>query len=234
MEITSFGGTCLRLRGREGAVAADAFASVVGPTGRGLTAEVATYSHADDQPTLGLRVGGRGRAKAKTADNGRVLPASLASAFVLDSPGEFEVRHILINGVATFRDDAKGAERGRNTCFVYELDGLHAAHLGDIGHLLSEEMVEELGPLDVACVPVGGALPAARTAELVAQLDAKLIVAMPLGEVAGGGGEDGSELGRFLHEMSVQHPEPVAKLQVSFSSLPQELTVVLLEPRARA
>jgi len=47
MEITWFGATCVRLKGREGVVAADAYRSVVGPTGRGLTADICTYSHAD-------------------------------------------------------------------------------------------------------------------------------------------------------------------------------------------
>ena len=80
----------------------------------------------------------------------------------------------------TFRDEQQGAERGSNTCFVFELDGVHVVHLGDIGHLLTEDELGEIGTVDVVCVPIGGSLPAARAAELVAQLDAKLIVPMPL------------------------------------------------------
>jgi hypothetical protein len=228
MEITAYGETCLRLKGREGIVAADAYTSIVGPTGRGLTADIATYSRADDgRPTLGLDKAAKKGSRQRAA--GIPLPTSLQSAFLLDSPGEYEVHAILITGVRTFRDESRGSERGMNTCFVYELDGLHAIHLGDIGHLLTEEMLEEIGTVDVACVPVGGSLPAARAAELVAQLDAKLIVPMPL--QADGGAE---ELGRFLHEMSAQHGEPVPKLSVTISSLPQETTVVLLEARARS
>ena len=227
MEITAFGDSCLRFRGREGVVVADPYPAVVGPTGRGLTADIVTYSHPDDQPALGLR-GGK-RAAARSSAGGNVLPASLESAFLLDAPGEYEVHHVLITGVRTYRDEVKGADRGPNTSFVYELDGLHAVHLGDVGHLLSEDMLGEIGTVDVVCVPVGGALPAARTAELVAQLDAKLIVPMPIDSSAGGA----AELNRFLHELSVQHPETVAKLSVSPSSLPHETTVILLEARAR-
>lgn len=232
MEITAYGATCLRFKAREGVVVADAFVSIVGPTGRGLTADIVTYSHADPQPTLGL--GKRSRSVARASD-GRAVPASLEPAFVLDAPGEYEVRHILVTGVRTFRDDAKGAQRGGNISFVYELDGLHAAHLGDVGHLLSEEMLGELGAIDVVCVPIGGSLSAAHAAELVAQLDARLVVAMPVSDGEGAAGAAvKSELDRFMHEMSVQHPEPVAKLSVTISSLPQETTVALLEPRARA
>jgi L-ascorbate metabolism protein UlaG (beta-lactamase superfamily) len=222
MEITSFGETCLRFKGREGVVVADAFTSVVGPTGRGLTADIVTYSHAERQATLDLD-----RPVAQRRGEGVRVPTSLASAFLLDGPGEYEVHQILVNGVRTFRDDAGGAERGLNTCFVYELDGLHAVHLGDMGHLLTQDMLGELGAVDVACVAIGGALSAARTAELVTQLDARLIVPMPL-EGAGDG-----TLEKFLHEMSVQGAEPVAKLSVTISSLPQETTVALLEPRGR-
>jgi hypothetical protein len=241
MEITSFGETCLRMRGREGIVVADAFPRVVGPTGRGLTADILTYSHPDGQPTLGLEVpaatrrvdqaGSRATSSTRAASskNGMRIPTSLESAFLLDSPGEYDVHAILVTGVRTFRDESQGSERGYNTCFVFELDGVHVVHLGDVGHLLSEDELGDIGTVEVVCVPVGGSLAAAKAAELVAQLDAKLIVPMPLDTE---GGKE--ELGRFLHEMSIPHPEAVPKLAVTSSSMPGETTVVLLEPRGRS
>jgi hypothetical protein len=225
MEITSFGGTCLRFKGREGVVVADGYAALVGPTGRGLTADIATYSHAEDQAAL--RLDGDRRDPLRRGD-GIKIPTSLATAFLLDSPGEYEVHEILVTAVRTYRDEQKGALRGRNMCFVYELDGLHAVHLGEIGHLLSEDMVDRMGTVEVACVPIGGSLPAARAAELVTQLDAKLIVPMPL-EADG----VAAEMEKFLHEMSVHQPEAATKLTVSISSLPPEATVALLEARGR-
>lgn len=214
----------MRFKGREGVVVADAYAALVGPTGRGLTADIATYSHPEDQSVLRLDT-----AEPHRRGDGIKVPTSLGGAFLLDSPGEYEIHEILITGVRTFRDEHKGAERGRNICFVYELDGLHAVHLGETGHLLTEDMLDRLGPVHVACVPVGGALPAARAAELVTQLDAKLIVPMALDD-------DGSaqEMAKFLHEMSAQQAEPATKLTVTASSLPPETTVVLLEARGRA
>ena len=231
MEITSFGETCLRLRGREGIVVADAFPRIVGPTGRGLTADILTYSHPDGQPTLGLEAPAAARRmdRATKSGSGPKVPTSLESAFLLDSPGEYDVHEILVTGVRTFRDERQGAERGYNTCFVYELDGVHVIHLGDVGHLLTEEELGDIGTVEVVCVPVGGSLPTAKAAELVAQLDAKMVVPMPLD----GDGAGKTELERFLHEMSVQHGEAVPKISVTHSSLPTETTVVLLEPRGR-
>ncbi len=231
MEIVSFGDTCLRLRGREGVVAVDAFPRIVGPTGRGMTADIVTFSHVDGQSTLGLGAGatnGKGKRKGTARPDGHVIPTSLEQAFVLDAPGEYEVHQVLITGVRTFRDEEQGAERGNNTCFVFELDGLHVAHLGDLGHVLSEDEVGEVGTVDIVCVPIGGSLHAARAAEVVTQLGANVVVPMPLDSAA-----EPDEMARFLHEMSVQHGDPVPKLALTHSSLPTETTVVLLESRGR-
>jgi L-ascorbate metabolism protein UlaG (beta-lactamase superfamily) len=228
MEITWFGDTCIRLKGREGVVAADAYRSVVGPTGRGLTADVCTYSHAD--PAEPPKPGTRAARAAGVASGGLgvIRPTSLDPAFTLDAPGEYEVHEILVTGVRTFRDEVRGADRGLNTAFVYELDGLHVVHLGDTGHLLTEEQLGEIGAVQVACVPVGGALSGSRAAELVAALGATLVVPMPIGE------EAGPALERFLKEMSVTDPQPVARLSVTVSTVPTETTVVILDPRGRA
>lgn len=235
MEIVSYGETCLRLRGKEGVVVTDPFPRIVGPTGRGLTADIVTYGHPDGQSSLGLQTvseaaaAAKSKTKAKRAD--QAVPTSLEPAFLLDSPGEFEVHQVLISGVRTYRDEETGAQRGANMCFVFELDGIHVVHLGDVGHLLTEAQLGEIGSVDVVCVCVGGALSAARAAELVTQLDAKMIVPMPLD----GADKPDGELSKFLHEMSVQQSsEPAPKLSVTASSLPAETTVVLLESRARS
>jgi L-ascorbate metabolism protein UlaG (beta-lactamase superfamily) len=222
VEITWYGQTCVRLRGRDAVVVADAYQSVVGPTGRGITADIATYSHPDDSPL----------AKAKgrrTRDGKTVLPSSLEPSFSIDSPGEYEVKDVLLTGVRVFRDDSKGEQRGRGTAFVVELDGLHSIHLGDVGHLLTEDEIGEIGSVDIACVPVGGVLNATKTAELIAQLDPKIVVAMP---VCPDEADCVDALAKFFHEMGGE-PVPQPKLAVSISTLPQETTAVLLESRGK-
>jgi L-ascorbate metabolism protein UlaG (beta-lactamase superfamily) len=223
MEITWYGQTCVRMKGRDAVVVADAYQSVVGPTGRGITADIATYSHPDDAPLA--------KAKGRRTRDGRtVLPTSLESSFTLDGPGEYEVRDVLLTGVRTFRDDAKGETRGRGTAFVVELDGLHTIHLGDVGHLLTEEELGDIGSVDIACVPVGGVLNATRTAALIAQLDPKIVVAMPVCE---DDADCAEALAKFFHEMGGD-PTAQPKLAVSISTLPQETTAVLLESRGKA
>ena len=102
MELTWYGRTCVRLKGRDAVVVADPYQSVVGPTGRGISAEIVTYSHPDDAPLA--------RAKGMTARDGKtIVPSSLEEAFILDGPGEYEIRHVLLTGVRTYRDDTRGA-----------------------------------------------------------------------------------------------------------------------------
>lgn len=223
MEITWYGGTCVRLKGRDAVVGADAYPGIVGPTGRGITADIVTYSHPDDAPPA--------KAKGRRSRDGlTVIPSSLDSAFVLDGPGEYEVRGVLLTGVRTYRDDDRGGSRGKGTAFVIELDGMHTIHLGDIGHLLSEEQVGDIGAVDIACVPVGGALSATKAAELIAQLDPKIVVAMPVCEREADCAE---ALAKFFHEMGGE-PTPQPKLSVSISTLPEEVTAVVLESRGKA
>jgi len=225
MELTWFGRTCVRMRGRDAVVVADPFPAIVGPTGRGITGDIVTFSHPDDTPPP------KTRTKARVARDGTtVLPTSLEQAFVLDGPGEYEVRDILVTGVRTYRDDAKGQERGRQTAFVIEVDGVQTIHLGEIGHLLTEEKLGDIGSVDVACVPVGGSLAANRAAELIAQLDPRIVVPMPVCEDEGACEE---ALAKFFHEMGGEAGATVARLSVTPTSLPSEVTTVRLEARGR-
>lgn len=222
MELTWYGRTCVRLRGKDAVVVCDPYPSVVGPTGRGLSGDIVTFSHPDEAPPAK----GKGR---RTRDGATVLPTSLERAFDLVGPGEYEVKQVLVTGVRTYRDGQSGAERGRQTAFAIELDGVHTIHLGDIGHLLSEEALADIGSVDVACVPVGGALTATKAAELVAQLDPKIVVPMP---VCPDEADCAEALRRFLHEMGAQ-PAPQPRLSVTPTSLPTETTTVLLEARGK-
>jgi L-ascorbate metabolism protein UlaG (beta-lactamase superfamily) len=225
MEITWYGQTCVRLRGRDAVVVADAYQSVVGPTGRGITADIATYSHPDDAPLP--RAKGR-----RTRDGSTVVPSSLDDAFTLDGPGEYEVKDVLLTGVRIHRNGSNGEGGqggGVGTAFVVELDGLHTIHLGDAGALLGEQELGDIGSVDIACVPVGGALNATKTAALIAQLDPKIVVAMP---VCPEEADCAEALAKFFHEMGGA-PTPQAKLTVTISTLPQETTAVVLESRGK-
>ena len=94
--------------------------------------------------------------------------------------GTTNIRGITFRGIATSHDDAKGADRGKNTIFVIETEGLSICHAGDLGHLLTAEQVNAVGKVDILLLPVGGtftidALQATRVAD---DLNPKLVVPM--------------------------------------------------------
>ena len=82
--------------------------------------------------------------------------------------------------IACFHDEAEGANRGRNYITVIESEGLRVAHLGDIGHQLSENQLEKLGKIDIMLLPIGGTytLNADEAAELVKSTQPFAVVPM--------------------------------------------------------
>lgn len=85
-----------------------------------------------------------------------------------------------VREVPTFHDGQGGALRGENTVRVFSAGGLAAAHLGDLGHRLSPEQIEAIGPVDLVMVPVGGTytVDAAGAKEVCAALGARWVVPM--------------------------------------------------------
>ena len=159
MEITWYGRACFRLKGRESTVIADPCPPNTGFVAGKHAVDLLTMSHAHPD---------------------HAYTRSITAGLTLTRPGEYEYHGVLVNGVRTFHDGERGAQRGENIVFGYEIDGVHIAHLGDLGHLLTEEQLAELGPVDVLLVPAGGqfTITPAEAAEVVAQISPKLVIPM--------------------------------------------------------
>lgn len=91
-----------------------------------------------------------------------------------------QVGPVHVRSVPTYHDDTRGAQRGRNTVFVLEWNGLRLVHLGDLGHRLDEEAVQSIGRVDVLFVPVGGfyTIDAAGATAVVQQLGPAVVIPM--------------------------------------------------------
>lgn len=72
------------------------------------------------------------------------------------NPVDEKFRDVHIRSVGLFHDTMQGLKNGKNTAFIVEFDGLKLCHLGDLGHVLSEEQLRQIGPVDVLLIPVGG------------------------------------------------------------------------------
>lgn len=65
-------------------------------------------------------------------------------------------KDVKIRTLGAYHDQMNGMQRGLNSIFILEFDGLKFAHLGDLGHMLSDAQLKKLGEVDVLFVPVGG------------------------------------------------------------------------------
>lgn len=111
----------------------------------------------------------------------------LASHRHNDHYGMNEVQQLLrmvhgveVTKVDTFHDDKGGTLRGKNIVHVLEYNGTKVAHFGDIGHILTEEQVQQIGNVDVAIVPIGGTytVRAPEAKAICQQVNAKVIIPM--------------------------------------------------------
>jgi len=99
---------------------------------------------------------------------------------VIKAPGEYEVRGVKFRGIPSYHDNSKGALRGKNTIYVFEMDGIKFCHLGDLGEVLSEEKADEIGDVDVLMIPVGGhfTIGPEEAGEVVSKLSPKVTIPM--------------------------------------------------------
>lgn len=89
-----------------------------------------------------------------------------------------KVKDITVRSVGVYHDNKRGADSGLSTVFVFETGGVRIAHLGDIGHPLTDQQISAIGSVDVVLVPVGGAttVDAQEATHVVDQIRPRLIV----------------------------------------------------------
>jgi L-ascorbate metabolism protein UlaG (beta-lactamase superfamily) len=75
---------------------------------------------------------------------------------VVKGSGSKTVKGVSIKGIATYHDPSRGSERGSNTVFTFKVDEMQVCHLGDLGHMLSDKELAEIGAVDILLIPVGG------------------------------------------------------------------------------
>jgi L-ascorbate metabolism protein UlaG (beta-lactamase superfamily) len=152
--------------------------------------------------------------------------------FVISQPGEYEVKDVFIKGISSFHDDAQGKERGQNTIYVMDAEGMRICHMGDFGqHELTPEQVGQIGNIDILLIGVGGTytVEGKQAAKIVSQIEPRMVIPMHYGipglKIKLASAED------FLSAMGVKGEEAQAKLVIKSRDLPsEEAKVILLKP----
>ncbi|MDO8636275.1 MAG: MBL fold metallo-hydrolase, partial [Dehalococcoidia bacterium] len=139
------------------------------------------------------------------------------------------VKDISIRSVATYHDSEQGAKRGRNSVFIFQLDGLKVVHLSDLGQLLTPEQLLGIGGADILLLPVGGnfTIDAQQATQVMQQILPKIVVPMHYKTAATSASLPIVPVDDFLVGKKVQRPNSNI-LRVSKSSLPAETTVIVL------
>lgn len=216
MDITYYGHSCFRLKGKTGIVVTDPFDASVGLPLPKLSADIVTISHNHSDHNNVSAVSGTTR---------RDHP------FVVDAPGEYELFDVSVFGLSSFHDNEKGSIRGKNIISVIHIDGITVVHLGDLGHGLSEKEIEQFGRVDVLLIPVGGhfTIDATQAGTIIGAVEPSVVVPMHYKtdkhtpEFSAVSGVD-----VFLKEMGKEGISPQDKLMVNAGSLPPEMQVVVL------
>ena len=223
MEITWLGHSCFVLRGKNVTLITDPFSPQPGQLqeeplkareGK-INAPIVTISHNHPGHNFVEGVGGNPR--------------------VVRGPGEYEISDVLITGVPSYHDAKRGAERGRNTIYIIHMDDLVICHLGDLGHILQEEQLEEVADADILLIPISGSntLSAAQAAEVISQVEPHVVIPMHYRPSTGTGEGLGTldPLDKFCREMGIEAVNAQPKLNILRSNLPVETQVVILSQR---
>jgi L-ascorbate metabolism protein UlaG (beta-lactamase superfamily) len=147
---------------------------------------------------------------------------------LITGPGEYEIGGVFITGVQT-NGQARKSDELHNTLYVIDYNGLTVAHLGNLNRVPTQAEIEELGPVNVALVPIGGgnALNAAKAAEIISLLEPA--IAIPMRYAIPGAADNLEPLSKFLKEMGLNEAETQPSLKItSTNSLPEETKVVVL------
>jgi len=161
------------------------------------------------------------------------IKALKGDPFVINGPGEYEVKGVFIQGIPSFHDDEEGKKRGQNTIYVFEAEGVRFCHLGDFGQKqLTDEQLEEIDSVDILMIPVGGTytIDSSGASKIISQIEPKIAIPMhyqlPKLKIK----LDGVD--KFLKTMGKPSVTPIDKLSVKFKDLPKEgaMEIIVLQP----
>ncbi|MFP3879451.1 MAG: MBL fold metallo-hydrolase [Dehalococcoidia bacterium] len=140
------------------------------------------------------------------------------------------VKGVQFKGIGTHHDTAGGKQRGTNTVFCFASEDTKLCHLGDLGHVLTSEQVDNIGAVDILFVPVGGVftIDASAASQVCGQLKPRLVVPMhfktPGCAYPIAGVED------FLKGKESVRRMGGSEIELERESLPTGTDIVLLEP----
>lgn len=152
--------------------------------------------------------------------------------FIINGPGEYEIKEVFVQGINSFHDDQEGKEKGKNTIYVFEAEDIRFCHLGDIGQKqLTDEQLEKIDKVDILMIPVGGGytIDAIGAQKMISQIEPKIVIPMHYSLPKSKDKLD--DVAKFLKTMGKNSIVPQDKLVIKASALPADnMEIVILQP----
>src|SRR3989344_2695391 len=112
--------------------------------------------------------------------------------------------------------------RGKNTIYLIEIDGVTILHCGDLGHQLSDDLLDKLDEVNILLVPTGGhfTINEKEALTLIRKIEPSIVIPMHYKVPGMGKGFDAlSTLDSFLKEVG-KVPQAQNKLTITYDKLP--------------
>jgi L-ascorbate metabolism protein UlaG (beta-lactamase superfamily) len=207
-----YGHNGFRIRSREGTVITDPPGKSTGyPFNSRPTADIVTVSH-------------------DSADHKNFKGIKDAYALI-EGPGEYEIHDVFVYGFRGYHDDVKGADLGYNTIFVFEIEGMRVAHLGDLGHALTSDLTDALANIDVLLVPAGGGrgiIAPEKAAKLIETIEPNVVI--PMQFRTDKGDQSAASIDELASHLGLDLPDPVDKVSVRSTDFDDAMSFVVMSP----
>ncbi len=212
MDIKYLGHASFFIKSKDARVVTDPFESSIGIKFSKTEADIVTVSH-------------------HHGDHDNVA-AITGNPLILDWPGEFEKNGVRMFAYKSYHDKQKGAERGENVLFKFEIEGMSILHCGDLGFVPDNSFLEEIGEINILMVPVGGVytIDPEEAIALIKKIEPNMVIPMhynteglkqeTFGKLA--------TLNDFLAKIGVTDNVPVPKLTVKKDDFGEEMKVVTM------
>lgn len=219
-EIYYLGHAAFKIKTSQATVIIDPFdPKVVGLPWKNQLADLAliTHSHGDHSYSAGIE----------------------GSPFIINHPGEYEVKGVQVFGLPAYHDSKKGAEKGLMTLYLIQVEGMTIAHLGNLGHRLEEEQLRQMENIDILMVPVDGvgSIGPKEAVETIKELEPSIVIPMHYLDETGDESykkkyrEKGFQtLKDFLSEYEAEAEEAVEKIKIkNREDLGEETKIVVMK-----
>ena len=149
--------------------------------------------------------------------------------FLIDGPGEYEIKGIFIKGISAF---SYSNEKIEKTIYTIKTKEVSICHLGDFNQKeLTKKQVEEINQTEILMIPVGGGsvIDAKGALKIVNQIEPSLVIPMYFQVPKLNVKLDSVD--KFLKEMGEKTIEPLDKLSIKKQVFDKDGTkIIVLKP----